>query len=334
MKNIKISVIGLGGIAQLVHLPILKKLSGVEVTAVADINKSRLSSIGDKFSINKQFTDYREMLKRDDAEAIIISTPTHTHYQIAVDALNAGKNLLIEKPATKSWTESQELYNLAQKKNLTAMVGMNLRFRPDAMLLKSLINNKDIGEVFYIKAGWLRKKSTSEKWSMNIEQAGGGVLVDLGLLLLDLAVWLVNYPEIKSVSVQNFKHRTKTVEDSSVGLIRLNQNRIINFEVSWSLHSEKDSLFLDCFGKEGTAHLNPLSAYRYVGGTKIDYSPFGSSLSKKNIYKKSYENELKQFIGTVRGNLPPTSSIESSIHRLKLLEALYESAEKEREIIL
>ena len=334
MKKSKIAVIGLGGIAQLVHLPILSKLSNVEISAVSDKSKSNLKSVADKFGIKNRYVDYKELLKNDDCDAIIISTPTSTHRDIAIDVLKAGKHVLIEKPVAKSLKEAEDIKKASLKYNKSVMVGMNLRYRPDAMLLKSLLNNKEIGDVFYIKASWLRKQSSSEKWFMKKGEAGGGVLMDLGILLLDLSIWLLNYADVSAVSVKNFMHRTKTVEDSSVGLVRLKGNKIINFEVSWSLLSDKDSLHLDIFGTQGTAHLNPLRAYKLINGIKIDYSPSHSAAGNKNLYKKSYENELKHFIGTVQGNVGITSSIDSALHRMKLLEALYKSAKTNAEVKL
>ena len=334
MKKSKIAVIGLGGIAQLVHLPILSKLSNVEISAVSDKSKSNLKSVADKFGIKNRYVDYKELLKNDDCDAIIISTPTSIHRDIAIDVLKAGKHVLIEKPVAKSLKEAEDIKKASLKYNKSVMVGMNLRYRPDAMLLKSLLNNKEIGEVFYIKASWLRKQSSNEKWFMKKGEAGGGVLMDLGILLLDLSIWLLNYADVSAVSVKNFMHRTKAIEDSSVGLVRLEGNKIVNFEVSWSLLSDKDSLHLDIFGTQGTAHLNPLRAYKLINGIKIDYSPSHSAAGNKNLYKKSYENELKHFIGTVQGNVGITSSIDSALHRMKLLEALYKSAKTNAEVKL
>ena len=330
----KIAIIDLGGIAQLVHLPILQKLNNAEVSAVSEINKSRLNSVAGKFEIKNKYIDYKELLKNDDSEAVIIATPTGTHRDIAVDVLKAGKHVLIEKPVATSLSEAEDIKRASINAGKTVMVGMNMRYRPDAMMLKSLLSNKEIGEIFYIRASWLRKRSSSEKWFMKKGEAGGGVLMDLGILLLDLSIWLLNYADVTGVSIKNFKHRTKTVEDSSVGLIRLKGNKLINFEVSWSLFSEKDDLYLDVFGTHGTAHLNPLRAYKLRNGIKVDYSPFSSTTVSKNLYKKSYENELKHFIGTVNGNLGITSSIDSAVHRMRLLEALYESANTNAEVKL
>jgi len=234
---------------------------------------------------------------------------------------------------TDGENHEQKAIDAAKKAKVKAMVGMNFRFRPDAMLLKSLINSNELGDLFYIRCGWSRKQSSKEKWFRKKTESGGGVLIDLGIVLLDLGIWFLDYPPVKSVSVQTYSHKVKGVEDSAVGFLRFKNGSVINFEVSWSLHSEKDSFNLTAFGTEGTGHLNPFRAYKRVDSARIDYTPTGSA-NKKNLYKKSYENELKHFISSIRGNTPFLSSSEEAVTRMKLLEAIYESAEKEKEIIL
>ena len=163
-NNTKIGVIGLGGVAQLVHLPILSKINSVEIAAVSELNKTRLKSVADKFSVKERFDDFTEMLDKVDLDAVIISTPTNTHKDIAVECLKQNKHVLIEKPVALNYEEAKQIDDAAKKNKCNAMVGMNFRFRPDAMLLKSLINSGELGDLFYIKCGWARKKSSEQKW--------------------------------------------------------------------------------------------------------------------------------------------------------------------------
>lgn len=108
MEKVKIGVIGLGGVAQLVHLPNLTKVSNAELTAVAEVNKNRLLTISDKFNVKQRFTNYNDMLEKSDIEAVIIATPTSTHTDIAIDCLNAGKDVLVEKPLARTYTEAKK----------------------------------------------------------------------------------------------------------------------------------------------------------------------------------------------------------------------------------
>lgn len=333
MEKTKIAVIGLGGIAQLVHLPILSKLGNVEISAVADINKNRLKSVGEKFLIAKQFSDYKELLATQDVDAVIIATPTNTHSEIALECLKAKKHILIEKPIARSLAEAKEINSVAKKNKKQVMIGMNLRFRPDAMLMKSLVSSGELGEIFYIRCGWLRKQSSEQKWFLNKNQSGGGVIIDLGILILDLAMWIMNDHQMKSVTVQKYNHNTKDVEDSAVGLVRFDNDQVISFEVSWGLHSEWDKFHLAAFGTKGTAHLNPLRAYKRLETNRIDYT-LAQPANSSNLFKKSYENELKHFVGMVRENNPVASSCDDAVSLMKLLEAMYKSADSKKEVSL
>lgn len=329
--NTRIAVVGLGGIAQLVHLPILAKLKDVTIAAVAEINKNRLDTVAGKYNIKQKYSDYTKLLVEADFDAAIIATPTNTHYQIAADFLKAKKNLLIEKPMTPTLKEARKIDELAKQNKCKVMTGMNLRFRPDAMLLKSLLNSSELGELFYIRCGWLRKQSSAEKWFLKKSEAGGGVITDLGINLFDLALWLLDFPEVVSVSAQSFHHKTKTVEDSAVGFIRCKNSAVINFDVSWSLHSESDGFNLTTYCSEGTAHLNPLRVYRRLDSGQIDLAP---QTSKKNLFKKAYENELKHFISAVRENNPVISSSTDAVKSIALIESIYKSIEKNKEVTL
>ncbi len=333
MDKVKIGVIGLGGVAQLVHLPNLAKISGADLTAVAEVNKNRLLTISDKFHVKEKYISYKEMLEKSEIDAVIIATPTSTHTEIAIDCLNAGKDVLVEKPLARTYAEAKKIVDAAKKNKKKIMVGMNLRYRPDTMLLRSFINTKEIGEPFYVKCGWIRKQSSSEKWFTKKEQSGGGVIFDLGIHLLDLALWLLDYPEITSVSSQNFYHNTKSVEDTSISCIKCDNSAVINMEVSWSLPVEKDHFFLDVYGTKGSFSSNPFRLYKKVENDYINLTPTQVD-NPTVLFKKSYLNELKSFIGAIKGLNPVFSPGEEAMQRMKIIEAMYLSAEKKQEIKL
>ena len=333
MAKIKIGIIGLGGIAQLVHLPNLAKNNSVNVTAVAEINKNRLNTIADKYSIKERYKDYKELLAKSDVEAVIIATPTNTHKDIAIDCIKAKKDILIEKPLALTYAETKDIMNIAKKYKQKVMVGMNLRYRPDAMLLRSVINSGEIGELFYLKCNWIRRQSSKEKWFTKKEEAGGGVILDLGILLLDLSLWLLDFPEAETVSTQNFHLFTKNVEDSSISFIRFKNSAVLNMETSWSLPIAKDTFNLTVYGTNGHASINPFRVYKKVEEEFLDMTPSHSS-NAVTLFKKSYKNEINSFLGAVQGLNPIFSPGDEALSRMKILEAMYESASKKSEIKL
>jgi predicted dehydrogenase len=331
MPKTKVAVIGLGGIAQLVHLPNLIKIENVTVQAVAEIKKSRLNAVADKFNIVERYTDYNELLANSDVEAVIIATPTATHKDLAIACLKAGKHILVEKPLARTYAEAKPIVEAAKKYNRKIMVGLNLRYRPDAMILKSILSSGDLGKPFYVKCGWIRRQSSSEKWFTKKEESGGGVVIDLGILMLDLSLWLLDYPPVHSVSSQSYMHNTKNVEDTSISFIKCENNSIIGMETSWSMPLEKDSFFLNIYGTNGYASLNPLRIFKRMNDDVIDMTP-SQAESSQNLFKKSYLNELKSFIGAVNGLTPVFSSGEEALSRMKVVEAMYKSASQNKEI--
>jgi len=331
MNQVRIGVVGLGSIAQLVHLPMLKKLNNATITAISEINKNRLLSVGEKFGIKNQYVSYEEMLDKEELDAVIIATPTDTHLPIALACIEREKYVLVEKPISRSIQETQTIVDAAKKHDVKVMVGMNFRYRPDVMLLKSIINFGDLGEIFYVKCGWLRKQSSDGQWFTKKESSGGGVILDLGIVLLDLSLWLLNFPEIASVSTQNFYINTTSVEDCSLSMIRCKPNALINMETSWSLNSEKDAFYLDIYGSKGNASLNPLRVFKKINDQQIDMTPSGSD-NYLSLFKKSYLNELKHFLGAVQGVNPLFSPAEESLPRMKVIDSMYQSAQSKKEI--
>jgi predicted dehydrogenase len=330
MEKTRVAVIGLGSVAQLVHLPNLIKIKNAEITALAEVNKSRLNSVADKYEIKRRHTDYKQLLNDEDIDAIIIATPTHLHKQMAIDCLNAGKDVFVEKPFARNSSEGIEVIDCAKKNNRKLMVGMNLRYRPDSMLIRSLIDAGEIGKPFYIKCGWIRKQSSSEKWFTKREEAGGGVILDLGINLVDLALWLADYPKAISISTKNYFHNSRNLEDTSLSFIRC-ENLTISLEASWSMAEEKDIFYTNVYGTKGSIGANPFKLIKVMADEHMD---LGSTFvgSPTEAFKKSYLNELKSFIGAIRGLNPVFSSGEEALQLLQIAEAMYKSAEKDQEI--
>ncbi|MCH9029357.1 MAG: Gfo/Idh/MocA family oxidoreductase, partial [Bacteroidetes bacterium] len=106
MNKVKVAIIGLGGVAQLVHLPNLLKIKSVIIQSVAEIKTNRLNAIAEKFNIPERYKDYRELLAKSDVDAVIVATPTALHKEIAIDCLNAKKELLVEKPIARTFKEA------------------------------------------------------------------------------------------------------------------------------------------------------------------------------------------------------------------------------------
>lgn len=333
MDKVRIGVIGLGAIAQVIHLPILSKLKEVELVGLCDVDKSKAQYLAERYGVKSFHSDPAEMLKSVELDAVDVCTPTNSHRELALLAIESGADALVEKPIARNYGEAVEIAEAATKNKRKVMVGMNNRFRPDSMVLKSFVEHGELGKIFYVKTGWLRKQSVTSPWFLRKEHSGGGVFLDLGIAVVDLALWLAGYPEAKRVSAVNYSLVDKNVEDTCTAFITMNGDLTIAVEASWSLQTESDFFYCDLFGTEGSARVNPLRINKQMHGNLVNVTPTKTD-TPHNMYKRSYESELKHFVGAVRGLHPVTSTADEAVKRMKVADAIYKSAKKRKEVTL
>lgn len=326
MEKARIAVVGLGNIAQTIHLPILTKLPDAEVVAVCDMDKAKARFIAEKLNVPRWYDNYEEMLEaEDDLVGVDVCASTFAHKEIAIAALEQKRHVLVEKPLARTEKEATEIVTAAKKHQRQVMVGMNSRFRPDAMILRSFIEGGELGKIYYAKAGWFKRISVVNPWFTRKEQSGGGVVLDLGIVMFDLAFWMMGYPAVKEVIAANYSHNAKGVEDSSVVFIRMKNESTITIESSWSFESTQDFFYCDVFGTEGSGSLNPFRILKRMHGNLVNVAP-ATSETPQSLYRKSYENELRHWVGSLRGLHKFISTGEEAIHRMRIVDAIYKSA--------
>ena len=331
MDKVRVGIVGLGWVSQVFHLPLLTKFSDVEVVAVCDKDKARVRMIADKFGVPKTYHDYEQLLASEELDAVFVCTSTDAHLPVALASLKAQRDVFVEKPIARHYAEAVQMAEAAKQHKRKLMVGMNNRFRPDTMILKSFIEKGELGKVFYSKAGWLRKLSNDNPWITRKDKSGGGVFLDLGIVMLDLNLWMLDFPPVERVSATMHRHKTKSVEDSCLAFVHVKNGATIILEVSWSLQSAEDYFYCDFFGSDGSAMINPLRIHKQLHNNLVNVTPMKTE-TPFNLHKKSYENELKHFIGAVRGHHAVISTGDEAVHRMKIVEAIYESAQKGKEI--
>lgn len=331
MEKTRILISGLGGIAQIAHLPILSKMENVEIAGVCDIDRSKTRFIADKYNVKSAYTSIDEMLDTVDADCLVVTSPTSLHHEQAIKGLKKGLNVLVEKPLARNYEEASSIVEAAKKAKKLLMVGMNNRFRPEVMMQESFVSAGEIGEVFYIKTGYLKKRSTAEKWSVKKTESGGGVFMDLGIVVLDIALWMMKFPKIKSVTAVNFNHSFKDVEDSSFVLLRFENGSTVSIETSWSLHRANDMFYCNVYGREGSTSINPLRIYKNMHDTLVNVTPVKIE-KPANLFKRTYEYELNNFVNSVLTGKRSLSDGSEALDRMKIVDAIYESAKAGKEI--
>ncbi|HEY3874304.1 MAG TPA: Gfo/Idh/MocA family oxidoreductase, partial [Candidatus Kapabacteria bacterium] len=299
-------------------------------------DKRKAESVAARAHIPAVFASLDQLLNASVAKglhAIDICTPTDTHRPIALQAMENGLDVLVEKPIARTAKEARDMVASAEANKRKLMVGMNNRFRPDTMMLKTFIDKKELGKIYYIKSGWLKQQSSTSPWHQQKDRSGGGVILDLGIAMLDLGLWLLDYPEVHTVSASTYHLHTKAVEDSAAIFLRLAGDITFTTEVSWTFQREGDFYYCNVFGSEGSAFINPLKVMKRVHGSLINLTP-AKQQTPVALYKKSYENELRYFVNMIKGIVPVVSSGHESAKRMAVVEAVYQSAAKKKEIVL
>jgi predicted dehydrogenase len=328
----RVAVLGTGAIAQVVHLPILTRMRGVEVAAVVDVDHAKARTIADRFQVPAAPRTQEEVWKSPEIDAVVISTPSHLHEEHVRAALAAGKYVLCEKPLALS-AEGVERILAEEGADGRLLVAMNQRFRPDASALKSFVSGGDLGEVFYLEAGWLnRPLGRSQRGWRHRKATGGGALMDLGIQMLDLALWLLDYPEAERISAHTHRETGAEVEDFAALMLRLVGGRLVSMEVTSNLLAERDRQFLQLLGSSGSASLSPLAVYKDMDTGVVNVTP-PLPPGRENLFTASYRQELQYFVEVVRGDREARAPREH-VALMRLMAAAYRSAEDRREISL
>ena len=267
---------------------------------------------------------------QSDIDGISVCTPNSVHAPVAIAASEAGKHVLCEKPMSINAANCRAMVAAAKKANKILMMGFNNRFRGDTQLLKKCIENGDLGDIYYAKTGWLRRIGIPGLggWFTTKETAGGGPLIDLGVHVLDLTLWLMGNPKpvyVLGSSYAKFGPQmakeqggTYDVEDLATGMIKLENGATVMIEASWQSFVERERAYSQLIGTEGGAELEPLRIYKTISGNFADVQ-----LQHPNV--SGHEMEIRHFVECIRDNKTPLATGEHGLHIQLILDAIYES---------
>ncbi|MBM3324073.1 MAG: Gfo/Idh/MocA family oxidoreductase [Calditrichaeota bacterium] len=333
-KKIGVGILGVGGIAQLVHIPLLRKHPEVELVAVCDLDRQKAALVAQKNKIPLFHRDAEHFLRTEKLEAVFICTPTNSHMALTLAALSAGKHVFLEKPAARNHNEAKRTAKAAAESKSILMVAMNHRFRPDSMILRNFIEANELGKMTHVRAGWLKKKDkwTRPMWVVDPKISGGGVMMDLGIQMLDICLWLLGNPKVEAVSATAARTLPgKKVEDTVLAFYRLQGGIGLAVDTSWSLMSDESIAYTRFHGTEGAAALNPLRITKQMHGELVNVTP-GKMQRPAELYKKSFEFEVDHFIQCIQHKRKPISTIEGALEIMTLVEATYRSVAENREV--
>src|SRR5579863_4553579 len=192
-ERLRFGVIGAGGIG-LDHLTSLSQCVRATAVAIAENNAARAKEASERFKIPRSYTDYRELLEQADIDAVTIALPNHLHAPVAIEALKARKHVLLEKPMAMNAKEAIKIADMASKMRRTLMVAQHFRFNRQTQMARQIVQRGDLGDIYHARCFWTRRNGIPRigSWFTQKKLAGGGVIYDLGVHVLDTCLHLLN----------------------------------------------------------------------------------------------------------------------------------------------
>ena len=350
-EKLKVGIVGCGGIANGKHLPCMKKAGKFEIVALCDIVPERAEKAAKEYGTPdaKTYTDYKRLLEDKSIDAVYVLTPNKSHSFITIDALDAGKHVMCEKPMAKTSKEAREMIAAAKRTGKILTIGYQNRFNANSQLMKEAAVRGDFGEIYFARGHSLRRRGVPT-WGvfLDMEQQGGGPLIDIGTHALDLTLWMMDNYKPKTV-MGNIYHKLNhngvcgnssgpwdpakfTVEDSAFGFITMENGATIILESSWALNIlEFAEAQTTICGTKGGADMKD-------GKLRINGDDFGRLYEKiPNLdrggvpYFEGASNDpgvLEQlvFYSAITKGTELVVKPEQACAVTKILEAIYESA--------
>lgn len=335
----KVAIIGGGQIAETVHVPFYRNRIETEIVAVVDRNAKKASDFAKRNNIPSYYTDTKEMLEKERPDIVSICTPNRFHYEYTLLSLNYGCDVICEKPPAITASEAYEMYKLAEEKHCILAYNFHHRFAEDVKILKQQFSDGVLGDVYVIKVKALRRSGVPGWGSFtNKTIQGGGPLIDIGVHMLDAALYILDYPKVKKVTAKMYKKIANQkssgtlgkwdpdkyeVEDSLFGFIELENGGLIQLETSFALNMKESSIMnVEFFGDRAGATLFPAQVYTDKDGELV------SLLFKESSNENRHFKSMEAFVDKCLGKEVMIADGYQGYLIQKVVESLYQSAEK------
>ncbi|WP_349408602.1 Gfo/Idh/MocA family oxidoreductase [Pseudalkalibacillus sp. SCS-8] len=347
MEPIRVAVIGAGAIAQVGHLPYYQQHPDVVISCIVDPNEARALEMARLFEVEKTYDSVSTMLASEKIDAASICTPNVTHLSIARMLLEKDVHILVEKPLGIGLKEAEQVVKLAAERSRVCMVAMSLRFRNDVQLMKQLIEKGNLGDIYYAKARYMRRRGTPAGWFTDSSLSGGGAMMDIGVHILDLAWWLLGMP--KPTTISGYKTRglgnyqtqmtregwtsavkdkrvVHDVEDFGSAFIRFDNRCALSLETAWAMQGKEEEGFkLDIYGTKGGLSVHPLCFYHEMDDLLMESYP-------KFEMNDPLNDQIDHFIQSIKSGENPLSDGTQGLNVLRMLDWIDQSNQSGKEI--
>lgn len=345
-KVLKCALLGCGYIADR-HIQAFLDCEHTELVAICGRNPERLDNLQKKYNIEKTYTDYRKLMEENpDLDMISNALPNSMHVSVTVELLKAGFNVLLEKPMAVNAEEGRLLVEAEKKAKGKLMIIQNQRFIPAAQYMRRMFKEGRFGEVYHIRTGWRRPLGMtpsgldniggvmSDRSWYNSKAANGGVLRDLGVHLLDLAMFITDFPEIESVSACSYRKFTAEgpvdpeaakdmSEDMCTALLKFKNGMSINMEVSFGSMISEEKLFTNIYGTEAGVEREEDNLKVILHDPDYAYKVVYPNLN----HEKEFRNCIHEFADCLVNDKPVPVTAEQALKVIEILDMIYKEAD-------
>lgn len=321
MNKLKVAVIGTGTMG-INHVRVYSELEDVELVSIADLNKKKNQQIKNKYKI-KTYTNYNEMLEKEELDVVSVAVPTIHHHSVALDVLDKGINLLLEKPISSTIEEAEEIIKKAKEKNVKLMIGHIERFNPAVLNLKKRIIEGELGKVY--------KVDVNRVGPIPNRIQDVGVTIDLAVHDIDIMRFLTE-SEPSRIYAETEQRIHSKKEDLLAGVIRFKNKTICYLNINWLTPTKIRKLYIT--GEKGMFVINypdqNLYFYENEGQTNNNFGQIkeGRMIKYKIDKKEPLKNEIEHFIDCIKTNKEPLVSGEDGKKALSIALKIIESSEK------
>jgi len=343
MKKIGIGIIGAGGISYAHAGGYLQIPDQAQIVAVADIFRDKAQTAADKWGAKYAFADYHELLALEEVEAVSVCTYNKAHCEPTVDALHAGKHVLVEKPMAVTAAEAYRMVQASQTSGKLLMVGMKWRFMPQIRAARQFIEQGNIGTVYYAEAiGWQHRGIPGGTF-IRKETAGGGALMDNGVYTLDAMLYMMGHPKpltVSGASANIFGHSPDgnwdksafSVEDFGTAYVRFEGGITLFFAHAWAINFP-EQWQMRIAGNSGSAAVHPFGPEPTLRMLRGGYSNL-QDVTPTELPEGSIDiaYEIVQFVRAIREGGPSPVPGDTFLYTNVIFDGLYESSRLGREV--
>ena len=342
-RQVGVGLIGTGFISA-IHAESLARVAGARVVAVASPTADHAAQFAARFSIPTHFSDYRQMLERDDVELVLIGAPNDLHAQITIDAAASGKHVVVEKPMALNLAEADRMIGACRSAGVKLMYAEELCFAPKYVRLKALVDSGALGTPTLIKQSEKHDGPHAPHF-WDVDRSGGGVTMDMGCHAIEFFRWMLGGASVRSVYAQmsTSVHAAKTRgDDNAILIFELDGGVTAMAEESWTKPGGMDDR-AEVYGSEGVAYANLLqgnsilaySARGYDYAVEKAGSTRGWSFTiYEELWNYGFPQELEHIVDCVANDQQPLVSGEDGRAVLEALFAAYASAGSGRKVTL